>query len=422
MSLCLLLLLTIEAWAQDVNYARTVIETLASPEYHGRGYVFGGDSLAAEFIENEFKKNGLLPLRDSYSQKFHHHVNTFPGNLAVSLDGNLLKPGAQYLADPASPSGSGTCRTTLLSWHEILENKWQDKIKKSKNKALLVDLRNQNELPADQAKQISDFSAFLKFDQNIPAKAIFFLQHGKTPWHVAPAQAARPAFYLFMDSLQTGNIEKLHFEIEAKYIQNYRSRNVIGFIPGTSGKDSSVVITAHYDHLGRMGKDHFFPGAHDNASGVALMLDLAKQMNDTPPLYNTYFIAFAAEEAGLLGSLYFVHHPLIDLNKIKLLINLDLAGTGDDGITVVNGQVYQKYFEKLKAINDELNLMKAVNARGEACNSDHCFFHQKGVPSFFIYTLGGTTYYHDIYDTAASLSLSEYENYFRLLFRFLQEL
>ena len=133
-------------------------------------------------------------------------------------------------------------------------------------------------------------------------------------------------------------------------------------------------------------------------------------------------MAFAAEEIGLIGSKYFTDHPLFPLKKIKFLLNFDLAGTGDDGIQVVNGKNYQQKFDLLTKLNDQDKLLKQIKIRGEACNSDHCMFHNKGVPCFFIYTLGGIQAYHDIYDRAETLPLTEYQDYFTLLVRFISNL
>jgi aminopeptidase YwaD len=127
------------------------------------------------------------------------------------------------------------------------------------------------------------------------------------------------------------------------------------------------------------------------------------------------FICFGSEEIGLVGSKYYTENPLVPLEKIKFLINLDILGTGDDGIQVVNGKVHKKDFETLVKLNKSKNLLKEVKIRGEACNSDHCFFSEKGVPSFFIYTLGGISHYHNVYDKPETLPLTEYEDLFILL-------
>ena len=168
-----------------------------------------------------------------------------------------------------------------------------------------------------------------------------------------------------------------------------------------------------------MGKKTLFPGANDNASGTAMLLNLARYYSKNPPRISMVFISLGAEELGLLGASYFVEHPLIDLKKIKFLINFDLAGTGNDGIKVVNGSVYNRKFEKLQELNDDFHLLPAVKIRGEACNSDHCIFYQHGVPCFYIYTLGGISAYHDIYDRRETLPLTEFDNYFKLITKFL---
>ena len=171
-----------------------------------------------------------------------------------------------------------------------------------------------------------------------------------------------------------------------------------------------------------MGKDTYFPGANDNASGVSVVLNLIKHYSKNAPRYKTIFIFFAGEEAGLIGSKYFVEQKSIDLKKIKFLINLDLLGTGDDGIMVTNGFVFQKQFNILNDINFYNNYVKEIKRRGKAANSDHYWFTEAGVPSFFIYTLGGITAYHDVFDVAKTLPLTDYVDVFTLLVKFVERL
>ena len=134
------------------------------------------------------------------------------------------------------------------------------------------------------------------------------------------------------------------------------------------------------------------------------------------------FIAFGGEEIGLLGSKYFTENPVLTLSKIKFLLNFDLAGTGDEGIKVVNGTEFPKEFNLLKSINKQHDLLKDVFSRGSACNSDHCYFYKKGVPSFFIYTLGGIKAYHDIYDKYETLPFTFFEEYSKLTHLFINKL
>jgi Zn-dependent M28 family amino/carboxypeptidase len=214
----------------------------------------------------------------------------------------------------------------------------------------------------------------------------------------------------------------IEVDIEAELIENYTSQNVIAYIPAKKKCSKTILFTAHYDHLGRMGADTYFPGANDNASGTAMLFTMARYFQKNRPNFNIMFIAFAGEEAGLVGSKYFVEHPIIKLKKIEFLINLDIMGSGEEGITVVNATLFEKEFELLQQINKEKNLLAEIKKRGPAANSDHYWFTQKGVPAFFIYTRGPNKHYHDIFDSFEELSFNEYEDITTLLVEFVHEL
>ncbi|HEX3008824.1 MAG TPA: M28 family peptidase, partial [Bacteroidales bacterium] len=152
------------------------------------------------------------------------------------------------------------------------------------------------------------------------------------------------------------------------------------------------------------------------------MLNLAKHYAQNPPEYSIAFIALSAEEVGLLGAKEFTEHPLIKLKNIRFLVNFDLAGTGDEGIRVVNGSVFKSKFDLLTRLNTEGNLLPKIDIRGEACISDHCLFYQKGVPCFYIYTQGGIKAYHDVYDKYETLPLTEFVDYCSLMIKFFDEI
>jgi Zn-dependent M28 family amino/carboxypeptidase len=203
-------------------------------------------------------------------------------------------------------------------------------------------------------------------------------------------------------------------------MQSLEIANVIGFVPGKR-KDSIVVFTAHYDHLGMMGTA-LFPGASDNASGTSMLLDLAHHYSKEKPEFTTWFICFAGEEAGLAGSKFFVDNPQFDLSSVKLLLNLDLMGSAAEGIAVVNGKKYPQMIEKLSAINSEQNLVGRIKVRGQAANSDHYWFAERGVPAIFIYTMGNITAYHDVYDTSQVVDWAKYPEVFTLITEFVSSL
>ena len=101
-------------------------------------------------------------------------------------------------------------------------------------------------------------------------------------------------------------------------------------------------------------------------------------------------------------------------------MNLDLMGDAGKGVTAVNGKVLEEHFAKLSSINMEMGLVEQVKARGPAANSDHHPFHEKGVPCFFIYTMGDYNHYHDINDVPENLPLTNYSEVFKLIVEFME--
>jgi aminopeptidase YwaD len=405
--------------AQDIQYARRVVDTLAAPGMHGRGYVNDGDKIAAAYIENEFKSLGLRSFDGSYRQEFTMNVNTFPERVNVGMRGidKFLSIGEFFIVDPASSSISGKYNILWFDSALVCSAKKLKKFRKNSfmDKVLVIDKKG---VPKDKLE------LFRKAEENkYGAAAVVVFNNKKLTWSVSQSVQSFAKFeFLVPDSLNKyyHNWKWLSFDVEHKFIPKYQTQNVIGYIPGSQYPDSFIVFSAHYDHLGRMGKDVYFPGANDNASGIAMLLNLAKHYSkpENKPKYSIAFMAFGAEEAGLVGSKYYTEHPLFPLKQIKFLINMDLAGTGDDGITVVNATEFKEPFNHMVKLNAQESLLKDVKPRGKAANSDHYFFTEKGVKAFFIYTMGGIKAYHDIYDRAETLPLTEFEDYFRLLTMF----
>ena len=112
--------------------------------------------------------------------------------------------------------------------------------------------------------------------------------------------------------------------------------NLIGVVRGTAQPDAFVIVSAHYDHLG-LREGRTFPGADDNASGVAAMLETAAYVAAHPLRHSVAFVAFDGEEQGLQGSKYFVAHPPLPLDRVRLVINLDMVSRSDTGSIVASG-------------------------------------------------------------------------------------
>jgi aminopeptidase YwaD len=364
----------INSFAQDSTYTRNVVNTLTSKQFWGRGYTKDGMKKSADYLVAAYQKIGLVPMGSAYRQTFNFPVNTFPGKMMVAINGQKLIPGRDFIVNNESPNITLKAQLTQ------------------------IDSLNYQASPS-----------------------LHVLLKDKLTWSVATEVGAQTTVQIDKKRFTTVPKE-ISIDIENKFIPNFQATNVCGLVKGTKYPDSLLIITAHYDHLGGMGAETYFPGANDNAAGLATLLSLAKYYAAHPQPYSVGFICFAGEEAGLLGSRYFVENPLLPLSKIKFLINLDLVGTGEAGMTVVNASVYPKAFAQLNAINNENHYISKINSRGKAANSDHYFFTEKGVPAFFIYTQGGPSAYHDIFDKPETLPLTEYKDLFKLIVGFNQKL
>jgi aminopeptidase YwaD len=404
--------------AQDIEYAVNIIRTLSSREYHGRGYVNDGLGLSAAYIAEEFRKHNLQPLFNEYTQRFSIPVNTFPGKVNVAINNRLLEPAREFVVDPASNGLSGRFPVITMDKNDLLRQKIINrKLSRASGKFLLIDFRNADEMDENDKNIAMDIIRILKYDPGLKIAGVIELADEKTGWGVSTACATRPSVRIY-SGINAKEIKHIEVDIENRYIDHYPVSNLAGLIQGKLIPDSFIVFTAHYDHLGQMGRDIYFPGANDNASGVAMILSLADYFSSYIPDCSVIFIAFAAEEVGLLGSKFFVENPPIDLKKIKFLVNIDLAGNGEEGITIVNGSVYKEAFNRISRINESCSCLPVINPRGEACNSDHCFFYKAGVPAFFIYTMGGTGAYHIPDDDFNSLTLDRFTELVQVLIEF----
>lgn len=215
------------------------------------------------------------------------------------------------------------------------------------------------------------------------------------------------------DFFQYYSFEK-NRDIPPVIYEGYRTQNVCGFVPGEC--DSLMVFSAHYDHLGMHG-DTIFYGAHDNASGTAAVLDLARMATMKRPYYTMVFLLFSGEEAGLLGSRYAAEHPLFNYAKVRLLCNIDMFCGGDEGFMVVNANdsSTSAFVDQMVSYSSGHGKKVDIKRRNNAPNSDHYWFSLV-CPSIFIYTLGGPYGgYHSPTDTCAGCGLGHYQDFLEII-------
>lgn len=419
-SLLLLFLVSGSAFSQDSLYARYIIDTLASKTLNGRGYSDGADKKAAAIISSQFQKFGLQEFNTTFYQKFETDVNTFPGEMQVKINHKKLIPGKDFLVDAYSSGSKGKFKvypiqhdstdTSLQNFVSYLQKNWTDL---KPNNAVAIDKK---EFSKSQYQFM--LSVFAHRDSLSP-KIILEFSNEKLTWDASTEKF--PFTHIIIHSKNgLENSKSARLNIDEELLKNDTTQNVIGYIRGTMYPDSFLVFTCHYDHLGQMGTGTYFPGANDNASGCAMILNLANYFSKHPAKYSIAFIAFAGEELGLVGSKFYNEHPVFPLGNIKFLINLDIVGTGDDGIKVVNATTFNNQFDTLVSLNEKNHYLKNVLPRASATVSDHYYFTQNGVPSFFIYTLGGISAYHDIYDRPETLPLTKFIPLFHLLVDFVK--
>jgi hypothetical protein len=195
-------------------------------------------------------------------------------------------------------------------------------------------------------------------------------------------------------------------------VEGRPARNVVAMLRGTDSllAGQFVLVGAHYDHLGlspMFANDPKLgvavrPGADDNASGTAAVLELARRFADHPPARSILFVNFDAEEPGLLGSELFVRYPPAELDSIVLMLNLDMVGRLRRRDLLIDGTGAT---EALRALADSVARARAVHSvrwSGSVGRSDHATFAAVHVPSLML-TSGEHTDYHRVSDVAARI-------------------
>lgn len=201
--------------------------------------------------------------------------------------------------------------------------------------------------------------------------------------------------------------------------------NVIGFLDNTA--ENTIIIGAHYDHLGygaegslHRGKKAIHNGADDNASGIAVLLDLATKLKEKNTNNNYLFIAFSGEEMGLLGSNYFVKNATIDLKKVNYMINMDMVGRlkKDSTLAVYGTGTSPILKQTLNAHNSNFKLVQRESGVGP---SDHTSFYNADIPVLHFFT-GQHEDYHKPSDDSEKLNYDGMQTISNYIFEIISDL
>jgi hypothetical protein len=226
----------------------------------------------------------------------------------------------------------------------------------------------------------------------------------------------------------------------AKDVKILEGNNVVGYIEGKAKKDEFVVVSAHYDHLGKRG-DEVFNGANDNASGTSTLLELAQAcqqavLEGNRPERSIVFLWFSGEEKGLLGSQYYAENPIFPLAKTVANINVDMVGRIDDKYKDNPNYIYvigsDRLSTDLHKINEDVNQKYTQLTLDYTYNdandpnqyyyrSDHYNFAKKGVPAIFYFN-GTHEDYHRTTDDVEKIDFDQMANIGKLIFHTLWDL
>lgn len=409
--LLILAFVAVQLSAQDLKHYQHIIKELSSAKFEGRGYAEDGANKAGKWIAEEFTKVGA---DDVVCQSFTLDINTFPGKMELSVDGKKLTPGADFTLREFNPSAKGEFKLYYIDMENYDADKmFADLASKEYEGAYVVcdfmfSFKHNEDFKKLQSKAECSNSGLI-YTWETPLK--FYKAYGETV-------KQKPIIWVTPDFPK--DAKSIKVDIENEFLDDYECFNVIAKVEGKR-HDQCYVITAHYDHLGKLGKNVYYPGAHDNASGTAAIITLAAYYTENRPEYDIYFIAFSGEDANLRGSEWYAEHPIVPLSQVKYLINLDMIADNNTELYCEVSDNAMSGFALFEQINSEKGYFKALDRNKLADNSDHYPFAVRGVPSIFFMNEDGDAfkYYHTIYDTYENLISCNYEPTFNLIVEFI---
>lgn len=388
---------------------QTHIQYLASDKLEGRRAGTPGEELAMQYISSMFEKYKLDAKGDSgYMQSFPvSEGKSFnsPDNKFI-VNGEKLEPKTDYypLAFSANDSAKASVSPLLREEHQVWFWNVADLIDDNK-KNPHFDIMNAVKTEAKKDAQ-KGAKALIIYNSSTTIDNILF---DKTDSSDA---VSIPVVYLTETGLQKyfadpTNIYDINLNTHLA-VDNRTAHNVIGYL--NFNAPNTVVIGAHYDHLGYGedansldGQGQIHNGADDNASGTAALIELARLLYNTKDRNNNYlFIAFSGEELGLLGSKYWLQHPTVNVN-MNYMINMDMIGRYDSSRKLtIGGYGTSSTWNEVFQYTTDKNLVLNFDSSGSG-PSDHAAFYHDSVPVLFFFT-NSEPDYHKATDDADKIN------------------
>lgn len=405
--LILTVLCTVQMQAQDLPHYKRMVKELSSARYQGRGYARGGANKAGKYLQKEFIKAGADEVT---LQPFTIDINTFPGKMKLWADGKKLTPGIDFSMREYSPGIKGEFPVYHIDTLNFDPERICADLAKPEYANCLVVCEfwftyRHREVFSRLQKAGECPNAGLIFTWPSPIK--FFKAYGEKV-------VDKPIIWVTPEAIE--GVKSIRADVDNRFLKDYGLFNVIAKVEGRR-HDSCYVFTAHYDHIGNLGRKVFYAGANDNASGTAAVVTLAAHYAAHKPPFDMYFIAFSGEDANLRGSGYYVEHPLVPLSRIKYLFNIDMIGDNNPAQYCECSDEGLRGFALFEQINADKQYFKALNRGALAANSDHYPFATRHVPCIFLENENGDAfpYYHTIFDNWKTAVFDSYEPVFKLV-------
>lgn len=388
------------------------VRVLTDSSMRGRGYLFGGHRRAADFLRHRFEQLGLEPVGDGYFHRFPLSVTVFPRTPVLVLGTDTLTPGRAFVPFGGSAPGSlRTERVIDVGHGAVLPDRGVDPYPAAALEGALVVLGEEVPDSLAQGSSPTGLSARIDTAAARGAEAVV-VRTDRLIFSPAYPNVAVPTLAVREEDWRPAG-RTVRLRVFSRQDRRFTSQNVVARRPGTVSAESTLVVTAHYDHLGCTGAAVCFPGANDNAGGTAMLLALAEHFADRPTGYPVLFVGFAGEEIGLVGSRHFAARPPIALDRVRLVWNLDMVAAGRNGVMIEGGVDHPGLYRTVKAVADSLEV-GPIRRRRNVPNSDHYPLVERGVRGLFVYARGGDRYYHHVDDRPGTLEPPVFREIYRL--------
>lgn len=427
------------------------VSFLASDSLKGRQPGTVQDKIAAKYIRDEFREYGLTLLGKKGYQffSFKNFNPEFEKKTSLMINGERLEFSRDFSAPTVNGSDSLCAEAIFVGKGDSVACYENIKVRR-KWAVIYYPLGDSkyvylNTKPIEIAKNqgaagiiiVSNdtLSKYVDVDfRSLPKLPIFILSPEASAKLIAPiGQPSAIAQRIAENRILSQPLGITVCGKVAKFYNSIETQNVVAMLRGTDPKYANeyIVIGAHYDHLGmgemggsrNPGQLAVHNGADDNASGVVAMLEIAQKLasEQIKIKRSIVFVAFGAEEKGLIGSQRFVDSALIPVENIKAMINLDMVGRLRNRELEVHGSKTSLEADSiLNALNSDslFNLKLVPDGFGP---SDHASFYSKNIPVFFIHT-GLHEDYHTPNDDIALLNIDGMQNVSDYTYRLAREL